>query len=217
MEQPQHNSLSMIEQLQNKNSNNSISTIEEKEETQDNQKEIPEEKEEKTEDVEKSTKETGQNQFECLICLDTAQNAVVTQCGHMFCWECLREWLTRQETCPICKSKVTVDSVIPIYNSTTTNDPRGAPRPQGHYTQPPPAPQPNPFLPFFPGGVGGNIATFAIGFGFPGMFNVNVFGGNVPQEQLTPEQIQQRKFQKYLILAFALLPLVIRIIAFLFC
>ncbi|BFU19695.1 hypothetical protein CL6EHI_135580 [Entamoeba histolytica] len=98
MEQPQHNSLSMIEQLLNKNSSNSISTIEEKEEIQDNQKEIQEEKEEKTEDIEKSTKETGKTNL---------------------------------------NSKVTVDSVIPIYNSTTTNNPRRAPHPQGYYTQPP--------------------------------------------------------------------------------
>ncbi|EMS15642.1 zinc finger domain containing protein [Entamoeba histolytica HM-3:IMSS] len=55
----------------------------------------------------------------------------------MFCWECLREWLTRQGKCSVCKSKVTVDSVIPIYNSTTTNNPRRAPHPQGYYTQPP--------------------------------------------------------------------------------
>ncbi|GAB1219678.1 LOW QUALITY PROTEIN: hypothetical protein ENUP19_0041G0024 [Entamoeba nuttalli] len=39
----------------------------------------------------KNQRKKRAKQFECLICLETAQNAVVTQCGHMFCWKRLRE------------------------------------------------------------------------------------------------------------------------------
>ncbi|KOO33551.1 ring finger protein 5 [Chrysochromulina tobinii] len=27
--------------------------------------------------------------FECNICLETACNPVITQCGHLYCWPCL--------------------------------------------------------------------------------------------------------------------------------
>uniref|UniRef100_A0A2K6TMV1 E3 ubiquitin-protein ligase RNF n=1 Tax=Saimiri boliviensis boliviensis TaxID=39432 RepID=A0A2K6TMV1_SAIBB len=29
--------------------------------------------------------------FECNICLDTAKDAVISLCGHLFCWPCLHQ------------------------------------------------------------------------------------------------------------------------------
>jgi len=29
--------------------------------------------------------------FECNICLDVAKDAVVSHCGHLFCWPCLHQ------------------------------------------------------------------------------------------------------------------------------
>ena len=31
--------------------------------------------------------------FECNICLDVASDAVISMCGHLFCWPCLHQWL----------------------------------------------------------------------------------------------------------------------------
>jgi E3 ubiquitin-protein ligase RNF5 len=31
------------------------------------------------------------NTFECAICIDTAKEAVVTKCGHLYCWPCIYE------------------------------------------------------------------------------------------------------------------------------
>nr|ABB97510.1 BSK65-TEST1 [Homo sapiens] len=45
--------------------------------------------------------------FECNICLDTAKDAVISLCGHLFCWPCLHQWLeTRpnRQVCPVCKA-----------------------------------------------------------------------------------------------------------------
>ena len=57
--------------------------------------------------------------FECNICLDTASNPVVTMCGHLYCWPCLNNWLKSgspaSNTCPVCKSGTSRESVIPIY------------------------------------------------------------------------------------------------------
>jgi len=35
-------------------------------------------------------KESG---FECNICLDVASDAVISMCGHLFCWPCIHQWL----------------------------------------------------------------------------------------------------------------------------
>lgn len=29
------------------------------------------------------------NNYECTICLESAQEPVVTKCGHIFCWPCI--------------------------------------------------------------------------------------------------------------------------------
>lgn len=81
--------------------------------------------------------------FECNICLDTAKDAVVSMCGHLFCWPCLHQWLEtrpRRQLCPVCKAAVSKDKVIPLYGRGSTNqqDPRTKvpPRPAGQRTEP---------------------------------------------------------------------------------
>lgn len=88
--------------------------------------------------------------FECNICLDTARDAVVSLCGHLFCWPCLYQWLyatertnQMQKTCPVCKSAISRDKTIPIYgrggDETNRQDPRDKlpPRPAGQRTEVP--------------------------------------------------------------------------------
>ncbi|KAK3157277.1 hypothetical protein QOZ80_2AG0118630 [Eleusine coracana subsp. coracana] len=56
--------------------------------------------------------------FECNVCFDMAQEPVVTKCGHLFCWECLYQWLhvhSQARECPVCKGEVAEDAIIPIY------------------------------------------------------------------------------------------------------
>ncbi|KAH8300567.1 hypothetical protein KR044_003576 [Drosophila immigrans] len=92
-------------------------------------------------------REQDESLYECNICLDTAKDAVVSMCGHLFCWPCLHQWLlTRpnRKLCPVCKAAVDKDKVIPLYgrNSTRQEDPRNKvpPRPAGQRTEPEPAP-----------------------------------------------------------------------------
>ncbi|XP_020794939.1 E3 ubiquitin-protein ligase RNF5 [Boleophthalmus pectinirostris] len=87
--------------------------------------------------------ETDRATFECNICLDTARDAVISLCGHLFCWPCLHQWLeTRpsRQQCPVCKAGISRDKVIPLYGrgSTSQDDPRlkTPPRPQGQRTEP---------------------------------------------------------------------------------
>lgn len=56
--------------------------------------------------------------FDCNICLDLAKEPVVTCCGHLFCWPCIYRWLHQHSIaneCPVCKGRVTVKNIIPIY------------------------------------------------------------------------------------------------------
>ncbi|XP_077943978.1 E3 ubiquitin-protein ligase RNF185 isoform X1 [Gasterosteus aculeatus] len=130
-----------------------------------------------------STPADGGNQdstFECNICLDTAKDAVISLCGHLFCWPCLHQWLeTRpnRQVCPVCKAGISRDKVIPLYGrgSTGQQDPRERtpPRPQGQR----PEPENRGGFQGFGFGDGGFQMSFGIGafpFGiFATAFNIN--------------------------------------------
>ena len=38
----------------------------------------------------------AERSFECNICLDVARDAVVSMCGHLFCWPCLHQVRTKE-------------------------------------------------------------------------------------------------------------------------
>ena len=62
--------------------------------------------------------------FECNICLDMARDAVISLCGHLFCWPCLHQWLeTRpnRKICPVCKAGISKEKVIPLYGRGNTD------------------------------------------------------------------------------------------------
>ncbi|XP_013881898.1 E3 ubiquitin-protein ligase RNF5 [Austrofundulus limnaeus] len=119
--------------------------------------------------------------FECNICLDTARDAVISMCGHLFCWPCLHQWLeTRpsRQQCPVCKAGISRENVIPLYGrgSSSQEDPRlkTPPRPQGQRTEPESRGG------MFPGfGETGFHMSFGIG-AFPFGFFTTVFNANDP-------------------------------------
>lgn len=55
--------------------------------------------------------------FECNICLDSAQEPVVTFCGHLYCWPCVYKWLecSAEPACPVCKGPISPKRLIPVY------------------------------------------------------------------------------------------------------
>lgn len=123
--------------------------------------------------------------FECNICLDTAKDAVVSMCGHLFCWPCIHQWMNGyRNTCPVCKSSISKEKVIPLYGrGGSKEDPRKTvpPRPAGQRTEPE---QPQGFQGFT--GDGGFHMSFGIGafpFGFfTSTLNFGEFRGNPPHE-----------------------------------
>jgi E3 ubiquitin-protein ligase RNF5 len=137
--------------------------------------------------------------FDCNICLELAQDPVVTLCGHLFCWPCLYRWLQMHsicQECPVCKASVEEEKVIPLYGRGKVNcvDPRTKAVPGLNIPQRPSGQRPetarqaeqhyhNTGFNFMAGPTGpaatarfGNI-TLSAGFGlFPSLFGFQLHG-----------------------------------------
>jgi len=137
-------------------------------------------------DDKKDDDDKAEAQFECNICLDVARDAVISLCGHLFCWPCLHQWLeTRpnRKICPVCKAGISKEKVIPLYGrgNTDQKDPREKaipPRPRGQRSEPENTGGANNFFNFGGGGNNGIQMSFGIG-AFPfGFFATNMNLGN---------------------------------------
>ncbi|KAI1721432.1 zinc finger, c3HC4 type (RING finger) domain-containing protein [Ditylenchus destructor] len=134
------------------------------------------------------------SRFECNICLETAKDAVVSMCGHLFCWPCLHTWLETRPNrplCPVCKATISKEKVIPLYGrGGKDTDPREKvpPRPRGQRTE-----DTSPGFPggFHWGGDGGHGVQFSLGIGvfpislFASFFNTNGIGDRRPDPPST--------------------------------
>jgi hypothetical protein len=57
-----------------------------------------------------------QEKRNCIICLEDFKNgdkAIILPCIHLFHTECIKNWLKTQNTCPICKFKLTGENLNP--------------------------------------------------------------------------------------------------------
>ncbi|XP_062120917.1 E3 ubiquitin-protein ligase RNF185-like [Drosophila sulfurigaster albostrigata] len=153
-------------------------------------------------------KEHHESLYECNICLDPAKDAVVSMCGHLFCWPCLHQWLLTRpnhKLCPVCKAAVDKDKVIPLYcrNSTRQEDPSNKvpPRPAGQRTEPEPAPG---FRGFgFGDGfhISFGIGAFPFGF-FTSTLNLGELRPAPPNRGTTQYEDEQTLSRLFLYLAF---------------
>ena len=48
----------------------------------------------------------------CSLCLDMCKAQTTTLCGHVFCWECVNEWVSEKSECPVCRSGVEHQQLI---------------------------------------------------------------------------------------------------------
>ena len=52
------------------------------------------------------------------ICLESPTDAVTTYCGHLYCNECIKKWFETKKNCPkcpVCKTAISRDKIIPLY------------------------------------------------------------------------------------------------------
>jgi len=57
----------------------------------------------------------GKVSLECPICLGQMKNITATTCGHIFCKDCIRTAIQVTKCCPLCKKKLTIRSIHPLY------------------------------------------------------------------------------------------------------
>ncbi|CAM9461546.1 unnamed protein product, partial [Hapterophycus canaliculatus] len=50
---------------------------------------------------------------DCSICYDQMDRPLLLPCDHLFCGECVAEWLERERTCPLCRAEVPTSNPIP--------------------------------------------------------------------------------------------------------
>lgn len=71
---------------------------------------------------EERTIERIKTNFSCAICISLTEEPCMTPCGHLFCSECLMQWVhsTEETICPKCRRMFRVDNVVSISNGCST-------------------------------------------------------------------------------------------------
>jgi peroxin-10 len=58
--------------------------------------------------------EEEEGKHKCPLCLFSVKSPTVTDCGHVYCWKCVSEWVTEKPQCPLCRQPVTLSRMIPL-------------------------------------------------------------------------------------------------------
>ncbi|RMZ91245.1 hypothetical protein DV736_g1543, partial [Chaetothyriales sp. CBS 134916] len=53
-------------------------------------------------------------QRKCTLCLEPFKDLSVTTCGHVFCWECVQDWIKEKAECPLCRQAVLSQKILPL-------------------------------------------------------------------------------------------------------
>ena len=57
----------------------------------------------------KNPRKLSENKKKCLICLENfkkGDNSIVLPCIHIFHSECIKTWMKKKNSCPLCKNKI---------------------------------------------------------------------------------------------------------------
>ncbi|KAH9996935.1 Pex12 amino terminal region-domain-containing protein [Xylariaceae sp. FL0662B] len=56
----------------------------------------------------------GAQQRKCTLCLEELRDPAATQCGHVFCWSCIGDWVREKPECPLCRREALVQHILPL-------------------------------------------------------------------------------------------------------
>eukprot|EP00160_Parvularia_atlantis_P016418 Unigene5205_Nuclearia_a/m.15965 Unigene5205_Nuclearia_a/g.15965 ORF Unigene5205_Nuclearia_a/g.15965 Unigene5205_Nuclearia_a/m.15965 type:complete len:185 (-) Unigene5205_Nuclearia_a:87-641(-) len=70
--------------------------------------------------VEKANAEKGLTSkapaaLQCAVCLDSIEKMAATTCGHVFCDECIQSAVRAQHKCPVCRHKLSLKQIHPLF------------------------------------------------------------------------------------------------------
>ncbi|XP_064406332.1 peroxisome biogenesis factor 10-like [Halichondria panicea] len=50
--------------------------------------------------------------LKCPLCLEMCEAPTTTLCGHVFCWDCVCEWVSENIACPVCRCSVEPQQLV---------------------------------------------------------------------------------------------------------
>ena len=56
----------------------------------------------------------GTQQRSCTLCLEELKDPSATQCGHVFCWACIGDWVREKPECPLCRREALIQHILPL-------------------------------------------------------------------------------------------------------
>lgn len=56
----------------------------------------------------------GAQQRRCTLCLEDLKDPSATQCGHVFCWTCIGDWVREKPECPLCRRGCLAQHILPL-------------------------------------------------------------------------------------------------------
>lgn len=55
-----------------------------------------------------------ENSRNCMLCLSTMVNPSAANCGHMYCWDCIVDWVRERPECPLCRQSCLEQNLLPL-------------------------------------------------------------------------------------------------------
>ena len=66
------------------------------------------------ENLNNENKELTKRGIQCKICLNDCTHPSSTKCGHIFCWNCIFNFIIRKNECPLCRKEIKPQDIVQI-------------------------------------------------------------------------------------------------------